>query len=56
VRCRRIDPEILRSGKGLDQALAESSSEEIDQEVFDKRASRRREKEINERIKRRRRG
>lgn len=49
VKVRRVDPEVLRSGEGLEEALAEAEEVEVEQAVYDRRAARLRGKEIERR-------
>jgi hypothetical protein len=34
VTCKKVDPEVLRSGKGLDEALRQAETTEVAQSVF----------------------
>ena len=42
VICTKVDPEVLRSGKGLEQAMREASSSRHTQAFFEQKAEDRR--------------
>ena len=43
VTCTRVDPDVLRTGKGLVTAMRKADRTQIDQSVFTARAEARRE-------------